>query len=81
MNTLISIRHNPIYKKTSEKDAEKEEFERHNEIILLVDKPEYFLNNEGEVTRNRSVQELRFNVGEKALDGLIEALTIIKENI
>lgn len=79
MNTLISIRHNTVYLKTNNDSGELPEFNRHEEIILLVDKPEYSLNNEHEVIRTRGVDELRFSADEKTLDSLITALSAIRD--
>jgi hypothetical protein len=75
MNQLVSIRTNVFYLK--EPNTEKE-FTRLQEIILLVDKPKYTYSNEGEVLRERAVEELRFSVGEEALEQLISQFEKLK---
>ena len=80
MNTLIQIRTNIYYAKKDKKDKkEKDEFIRHNEIILLVDKAKYTHTNSGEIIRERGVDELRFSVSKENLDALIETLTRFKD--
>lgn len=80
MNTLIQIRTNIYYAKKDKKDKkEKDEFIRHNEIILLVDKAKYTHTNSGEIVRERGVDELRFSVSKENLEALIETLTRFKD--
>jgi len=74
MNKLIQIRTNIYYEKN-----EKDEFIRHNEIILLVDKAKYTHTNSGEIVRERGVDELRFSVSKENLEALIETLTRFKD--
>jgi hypothetical protein len=73
MNHLVSIRTNIMYAKKGE------EFEKFQELILLVDKPSYKFSNEGEVVRERGIEELRFCVSEKAFEQFIEFLEKIKD--
>jgi len=80
MNTLIQIRTNIYYAKKEKKDKkEKDEFIRHNEIILLVDKAKYTHTNSGEIIRERGVDELRFSVSKESLEALIETLVRFKD--
>jgi len=80
MNTLLSIRTNILYakKKKANKD-DADEFIKHHEIILLVDKPKYTQTNSGEIVRERAVEELRFVVCKDDFDTLIKNLTILKD--
>ncbi len=80
MNTLISIRTNIIYEKLEkENDLHEDEYKRFNELIFLVDKPVYKFSNEGEIIRERVIEELRFVVSEKNFDTLIKMLTTLKD--
>jgi len=80
MNTLVSIRTNIIYaKKKKESEKSEEEFERHQELIFLVDKPNYRYSNEGEIIRERGLEELRFSVSKKAFEELIKLLVEFKD--
>ena len=80
MNTLLSIRTNIIYAKKVKKDKkEPDEFEKFQELIFLVDKPSYIQTNEGEIIRQRGVEEMRFTVSEKAFEQLITLLSKIKD--
>lgn len=81
MNTLLSIRTNILYAKKPKKIKEDaDEFVKHFELIFLVDKPKYTHTNSGEIVRERAVEELRFNVSEKAFESLMENLEIIKNS-
>jgi hypothetical protein len=73
MNQLIQIRSNIFYSK----DDKGKETKQH-EIVFLVDKPYYTTTNEGEVVRNRGVDERRIVISEESFDGFIEALKEIK---
>lgn len=80
MNTLISVRTNIVYAKNKKQDENGEDvFVRHQELIFLVDKPTYRYSNEGEIIRERGLDELRFTVSEKAFDQLIKVLEQLKE--
>ena len=75
MNHLISVRTNIIYAKKKKKDEnEQDEYKRFQELIFLVDKPNYRYSNEGEIVRERGVEEVRFTVSERAYDELIKLL-------
>lgn len=69
MNSLISVRTNIIYSK-----AENGEMKRHQELIFLVDQPEYRRSTEGEIVRERGIKELRFTVSEGGFKQLMEIL-------
>ena len=77
MNSLVSIRTNIVYSKEVKKGEGK--YNRHQELIMLVDKPKYTYSNEGEIVRERGLEELRFTVSEKGLQQLIEMLEKMKE--
>ncbi len=80
MNSLISIRTNIIYEKVNkENDLHEDEYKRFNELIFLVDKPVYKFSNEGEIIRERVIEEFRFIVYEKNFDTLIKMLTNLKD--
>lgn len=75
MNHLISVRTNIIYAKKKKKDEnEQDEYKRFQELIFLVDKPNYRYSTEGEIVRERGVEEVRFTVSERAYDELIKLL-------
>jgi hypothetical protein len=73
MNRLADIRVNIMYSKTNEG-----EFKKHFDLVFLSEKANYSLNNEGDVIRERSIQESRFFVSEKSFDALIELLQKIR---
>lgn len=72
MSQLISVRTNIFYSKVGE------EYKRNQELVFLVDKPTYKFSNEGEVIRERGIEEVRIMVGEYAYDQLLEILTKFK---
>jgi hypothetical protein len=73
MNHLISINTNILYTKN------KEEFKKYYELIFLIDQPSYKRSNEGEVIRERGVQDQRFVISEEAFDHFIDYLKTIRE--
>lgn len=80
MGNLVSVRTNILYakkKKVDEKD--KDEFIKHHELVFVVDKPNYRYSNEGEIIRERSLEEMRFTVSDNSFDNLIENLKILKD--
>ena len=80
MNTLVSVRTNIVYAKKKKQDEKAEdEFVRHQELIFLVDKPTYRYSNEGEIIRERGLDEVRFTVSDKAFDHLIKLLEKLKD--
>jgi len=79
MKHLLSIRTNILYSKIKD-EKEKEIFKRYQELIFLVDKPEYLRTNEGEIIRARGVEEMRFIVSDEALQGMIDLLKRIQES-
>jgi len=72
MNHLISVRTNILYSK------DKEEYKRWQELIFLVDKPQYRYSTEGEIIRERSVEEVRFTVSDTAFEELLQILSKLK---
>jgi len=60
-------------------EDKSEEFKRHQEIILVLDKPEYIKTSEGQVVRNRGCEELRFTLSEQGLETFIQQLQAYKE--
>lgn len=80
MNTLVSVRTNIVYAKKKKQDEKAEdEFVRHQELIFLVDKPAYRYSNEGEIIRERGLDEVRFTVSDKAFEQLIKLLEKLKD--
>lgn len=80
MNTLVSVRTNIVYAKKKKQDEKVEdEFVRHQELIFLVDKPTYRYSNEGEIIRERGLDEVRFTVSDKAFEQLIKLLVKLKD--
>lgn len=79
MNQLISIRTNILYsKKDKQANETHDEYERHQELIFLIDKPSYRFSNEGEIIRERGIDEVRFTVSHKAFDQLLKHLEKLK---
>ena len=80
MNQLLSVRTNIFYaKKKKQNEKAEDEFVRHQELIFLVDKPVYRCSNEGEIIRERGLDEVRFTVSDKAFETLIELLEKLKD--
>ncbi len=80
MNHLISIRTNIIYaKKKKENETDADEYKKFHELIFLVDKPTYRRTNDSDIVREREVEELRFNVSDKAFDEMIKLLVKLKD--
>lgn len=73
MKALASVRANIFYGKN-----DKDELKKHFEIVLLVDKPIYSVGNEGNIIRERGVEEMRFTVAEEAFDLFISHLKEIR---
>jgi hypothetical protein len=73
MKRLAEVRVNIMYSKTKEG-----EFKKNFDLVFLSEKANYILNNEGDVIRERGIQESRFFVSEKAFDALIELLQKIR---
>ena len=79
MNHLLSIRTNILYSKTKNKDGE-ETYNRFKELIFLVEKPQYLSTNEGDIVRQRTIEELRFTVSDDAFDIMIKHLLKIQNS-
>lgn len=79
MNHLLSIRTNILYSKTKNKDGE-ETYNRFKELIFLVEKPQYLSTNEGDIVRQRTIEELRFTVSDDAFDVMIKHLLKIQNS-
>jgi len=73
MNHLISVRSNVLYAKV------EGEFKMSHELIFLLDKPTYRRTNDGEIVRERGIEEARFIVNENGLEALIEVLKGLKD--
>ena len=78
MNHLLSIRTNILYLKEKSKDGE-ESYKRFHELIFSVYKPQYLSTNEGDIVRQRTIEELRFNVSDDAFDLMIKHLLKLKD--
>lgn len=73
MNELISVRTNIFYEKEDKK------FKRVQELVFIVDKPIYSRSNEGEIIRERGLDEFRLAVDEDSFEKLIEVLENLKD--
>jgi hypothetical protein len=78
MSDLISVRTNIFYDKVLNENKE-EEFKKNYELVLLVDKPKYFINNQREIIKEQGVEDLRIALSEKNLDALIGILERLKK--
>lgn len=80
MNHLIEIRTNILYSKKENKDKPDSPavFERFQELIFLFDKPLYRFSNEGNIIRERGVEETRFTVSAKEFETMLEILEKLK---
>jgi hypothetical protein len=76
MKSILQVRDNIYYKKET---SESQEYTKIHELVLLLDSPSYKRTNEGDIIRERGVEEVRFAVTEKGLDNLIEILESYKE--
>ena len=76
MKTILQVRDNIYY--TKEK-SDGEEYTKIHELIILLDNPSYKRTNEGDIIRERGVEEVRFAVTDKGIDNLIEVLQSYKE--
>lgn len=80
MNHLVSVRTNILYGKGDKKEeSQVDEFNKYHELIFLIDKPFYKRSTEGEIIRERGVDEARFIVSEKAFEELIKILVKLKD--
>jgi hypothetical protein len=69
MNNLISIRTNILYSKNQkEKETDQDEFIKHNELIFLLEKPNYTYSNQRQIVREKKIEELRFTVSEEQIE-------------
>ena len=74
MNTLKSVRPNIFYVKDNEGNLQKV-----IELVFLLDKADCRYNTEGEIIRERNIQDFRFLLAESNFDSLIKLLTEIKD--
>lgn len=74
MNTITAVRTNIFH--TKDKNGL---FKKHHELIFLIDKPSYRYSTEGEVIRERCLDEMRFSVSQDNFQNLIDLLTKIKD--
>jgi hypothetical protein len=80
MNSLVSVRTNLMYAKKKKKDAkDQDEYVRQQELIFLIEKPTYKYSNEGEVIREKSLEEMRFSLPVEGIEQLIKLLTRLKD--
>ena len=77
MNTIVSVRTNILYQKQKNENQE-DVFKRHQELIFLVEKPTYRFSGQGEIIRDRALEELRFVVSQNNFDTLIKMLEELK---
>ena len=77
MSTLVQIRMNKFYVKSYSKGK----YTPIREVVLVLDKPKYKRNNEGDVIRERDCEEVRFRIdGDENYDKLIEVLKTYKDS-
>lgn len=76
MKTILQVRDNIYY--TKEK-SDVEEYTKVHELIILLDNPSYKRTNEGDIIRERGIEEVRFAVTDKGIDSLIEVLKSYQE--
>lgn len=74
----MSVRTNIMYSKIKEKDKE-DVYKRYQELIFLVDKPAYTKTNDGQIVRERHIEEQRFFVSDEAFEELLKILTSLKD--
>lgn len=73
MKSLIGVRTNIYYTKEEGQEI------KHHELVLLLDTPQYSRSNAGEIIRERAIEETRFTVTDKGLEGLIDLLSKLKD--
>lgn len=73
INQVIDIRTNILYYK------DKEEFKKVFELVVLCHKPTYRVSTDGEIIRERTVEELRFSIVDSNLDTFIKLLSDLKK--
>jgi len=74
MKQLVSINTNIYYAKD-----EKGKETKYNELVFLLDKPEYTRSNAGDIIRQRGIEEFRFVVSEKGFAAMMELLQKLQE--
>lgn len=77
MKSILQVRDNIYYKKET---AESTEYSKVHELVFLLDNPSYKRTNEGDIIRERGIEEVRFAVSDKGLDSLIEMLQTYKNS-
>lgn len=77
MNHLVSVRTNILYSK-SKSEKKEEEYKQFHELIFLVDKPAYSMTNDGQIVRQRLIEEQRFFVSDEAFDEMMKILSGIR---
>jgi hypothetical protein len=75
LNMIREVRFNEFYRK-----EENGEYKRFVEVIFLLDKAEYSLNNEGEIIRQRALDKISFVSGENNLINIGELLIQVGKN-
>ena len=78
MNNLLSIRTNIYYSKEKSKEGE-ETYKRFHELVFLIDKPQYISTNEGDIVRQRIIDELRFSISDDDFDLMINHILKLKD--
>lgn len=80
MKRLLQIRTNIYYtKKPKKTDSEPDIFDKHHELVILLDQASYSYSNSQEVVRERQVEEIRFCIADENFDKFIDILTKLKE--
>lgn len=75
MKTLLQVRDNIYYTKD---ESTSDEYTKIHELVILLDNPSYKRTNEGDIIRERGIEEVRFAVTDKGIDALIEMLQVYK---
>lgn len=81
MANLLSIRQNIKYaKKPKKQQDDADEFIRIDELIFIVENPTYRYTNEGDIVRERKVDQFRIDVLNKDIDLIIKTLEGIRDS-
>jgi len=78
MKTILQVRDNIFYTKEVADNTEPV-FKKIHELVILLDNPSYKRTNEGDIIRERGIEEVRFAVTDDGIDNLIEVLQSYKE--
>lgn len=77
MKTILQVRDNIFYKKAT---ADSTEYTKIHELVILLDSPSYKRTNEGDIIRERGVEEVRLAITDDGIDNLVEVLQSYKNS-